>query len=153
MIVQRTLAAKNLSHAKGGSLMAAYLKVLPLFIMVFPGMVSRVLFPGKKTAGRRDFLWVSDPVKCSKHITDCPMRVRLVSLPCDSTEASPFQYLLILCCFPILVQWACPIDVPGLTEWRPIQGFASTIHFILFIYLFFALSTIHFSYLVDCTRP
>ncbi|KAM5227618.1 sodium/myo-inositol cotransporter 2 isoform 1-T1 [Ctenodactylus gundi] len=45
VIVQRSLAAKNLSHAKGGSLMAAYMKVLPLFIMVFPGMVSRVLFP------------------------------------------------------------------------------------------------------------
>ncbi|XP_016078151.1 PREDICTED: sodium/myo-inositol cotransporter 2 isoform X2 [Miniopterus natalensis] len=45
VIVQRSLAAKNLSHAKGGSLMAAYLKVLPLFMMVFPGMISRVLFP------------------------------------------------------------------------------------------------------------
>ncbi|KAM6165613.1 sodium/myo-inositol cotransporter 2 isoform 3-T3 [Erethizon dorsatum] len=45
VIVQRSLAAKNLSHAKGGSLMAAYLKILPLFLMVFPGMVSRVLFP------------------------------------------------------------------------------------------------------------
>lgn len=53
VIVQRSLAAKNLSHAKGGSLMAAYLKVLPLFMMVFPGMVSRVLFTGKVTAGRR----------------------------------------------------------------------------------------------------
>lgn len=47
VIVQRSLAAKSLSHAKGGSLLAAYLKVLPLFIMVFPGMVSRVLFPGE----------------------------------------------------------------------------------------------------------
>ncbi|XP_044514143.1 sodium/myo-inositol cotransporter 2 isoform X1 [Gracilinanus agilis] len=45
VIVQRSLAARNLSHAKGGSLMAAYLKVLPLFLMVMPGMVSRVLFP------------------------------------------------------------------------------------------------------------
>ncbi|XP_039696121.1 sodium/myo-inositol cotransporter 2 [Pteropus medius] len=45
VIVQRSLAAKSLSHAKAGSLLAAYLKVLPLFMMVFPGMVSRVLFP------------------------------------------------------------------------------------------------------------
>jgi sodium/myo-inositol cotransporter 11 len=52
VIVQRSLAAKNLSHAKGGSLMAAYLKVLPLFLMVFPGMVSRVLFPGEEQRGR-----------------------------------------------------------------------------------------------------
>uniref|UniRef100_A0A452DHY8 Sodium/myo-inositol cotransporter 2 n=1 Tax=Bos taurus TaxID=9913 RepID=A0A452DHY8_BOVIN len=58
VIVQRTLAAKNLSHAKGGSLMAAYLKVLPLFIMVFPGMVSRVLFP--------DEVACADPEICRK---------------------------------------------------------------------------------------
>ncbi|XP_075421791.1 sodium/myo-inositol cotransporter 2 [Ascaphus truei] len=44
VIVQRSLSAKNLSHAKGGSLLAAYLKVLPLFLMVLPGMISRVLF-------------------------------------------------------------------------------------------------------------
>ncbi|XP_042684004.1 sodium/myo-inositol cotransporter 2 isoform X2 [Centrocercus urophasianus] len=46
VIVQRSLAAKNLSHAKGGSLMTSYLKILPLFMMVMPGMISRVLFPG-----------------------------------------------------------------------------------------------------------
>ncbi|KAM5152151.1 sodium/myo-inositol cotransporter 2 isoform 1-T1 [Mantella aurantiaca] len=44
VIVQRSLSAKNLSHAKGGSLLAAYLKVLPFFLMVLPGMISRVLF-------------------------------------------------------------------------------------------------------------
>ncbi|KAG8557479.1 hypothetical protein GDO81_016643 [Engystomops pustulosus] len=44
VIVQRSLSAKNLSHAKGGSLLAAYIKFLPLFIMVFPGMISRILF-------------------------------------------------------------------------------------------------------------
>ncbi|XP_008068680.1 sodium/myo-inositol cotransporter 2 isoform X4 [Carlito syrichta] len=58
VIVQRTLAAKNLSHAKGGSLMAAYLKVLPLFIMVFPGMVSRILFPEQVAC--------ADPEICQK---------------------------------------------------------------------------------------
>ena len=45
MTVQRTLAAKSLSHAQGGTLLAGYLKVLPLFMMVIPGMISRVLFP------------------------------------------------------------------------------------------------------------
>lgn len=44
VIVQRTLAAKNLSHAQGGSLMAGFLKLLPFFMMVLPGMISRVLF-------------------------------------------------------------------------------------------------------------
>ncbi|XP_021354591.1 sodium/glucose cotransporter 4-like [Mizuhopecten yessoensis] len=45
VIVQRSLAAKSLSHAKGGSVMAACLKLLPLFLMILPGMISRVLFP------------------------------------------------------------------------------------------------------------
>ena len=44
VIVQRALAAKNLAHAQGGTLFAGYLKLLPLFMMVMPGMVSRVLY-------------------------------------------------------------------------------------------------------------
>ncbi len=44
MMVQRTLAAKSLSHAQGGTLLAGYLKILPLFMMVMPGMISRVLY-------------------------------------------------------------------------------------------------------------
>ncbi|XP_062955196.1 sodium/myo-inositol cotransporter 2 isoform X2 [Cynocephalus volans] len=67
VIVQRTLAAKNLSHAKGGSLMAAYLKVLPLFIMVFPGMVSRVLFPDQVACADPEICQMicSNPSGCS----------------------------------------------------------------------------------------
>ncbi|PVD22368.1 hypothetical protein C0Q70_18178 [Pomacea canaliculata] len=45
VIVQRSLAAKNLTHAKAGSIMAGYLKLTPLFFMIFPGMISRALFP------------------------------------------------------------------------------------------------------------
>ena len=45
MIVQRTLGAKNNIHAKAGSIFAGFLKTLPIFIMVMPGMISRVLFP------------------------------------------------------------------------------------------------------------
>lgn len=44
VIVQRSLAAKNLTHAKGGSLLAAYLKILPFFVIMLPGMISRILF-------------------------------------------------------------------------------------------------------------
>ncbi|XP_073217761.1 sodium/myo-inositol cotransporter 2 [Lepidochelys kempii] len=58
VIVQRSLAAKNLCHAKGGSLLASYLKILPLFMMVMPGMISRVLFP--------DLVACADPEICQK---------------------------------------------------------------------------------------
>ncbi|KAJ8350170.1 hypothetical protein SKAU_G00253000 [Synaphobranchus kaupii] len=44
VIVQRVLAAKNIAHAKGSTLMAGFLKVLPMFIIVIPGMISRILF-------------------------------------------------------------------------------------------------------------
>ena len=47
VIVQRSLSAKSLSHAKGGSVLGGYLKVLPMFFIVMPGMISRALYPGK----------------------------------------------------------------------------------------------------------
>lgn len=50
VLVQRSLAAKNMHHVKGGSILAAYLKILPLFTTVFPGMISRILFTGKRSA-------------------------------------------------------------------------------------------------------
>ncbi|XP_008492164.2 sodium/glucose cotransporter 4 [Calypte anna] len=45
VIVQRSLSAKNLSHAKGGSVVGGYLKILPMFFIVMPGMISRALYP------------------------------------------------------------------------------------------------------------
>ncbi|CAH8523458.1 unnamed protein product [Schistosoma bovis] len=45
MMVQRVLAAKSLSHAQGATLMAGLIKQLPLFLIVIPGMISRILFP------------------------------------------------------------------------------------------------------------
>lgn len=45
--MQRCLAARNLTHVKAGCIMCGYLKLLPMFLMVFPGMISRVLYPGQ----------------------------------------------------------------------------------------------------------
>ncbi|XP_020891932.1 sodium/glucose cotransporter 4 [Exaiptasia diaphana] len=47
VIVQRALAAKSLSHAQGACLLAGYIKILPLFTLVMPGMISRVLSPDR----------------------------------------------------------------------------------------------------------
>ncbi|KAM8903936.1 sodium/myo-inositol cotransporter-like isoform 1-T4 [Spinachia spinachia] len=44
VIVQRVLAAKSVAHAKGSTVMAGFLKILPMFIIVIPGMISRILF-------------------------------------------------------------------------------------------------------------
>uniref|UniRef100_A0A8D2PZ74 Sodium/glucose cotransporter 1 n=1 Tax=Varanus komodoensis TaxID=61221 RepID=A0A8D2PZ74_VARKO len=44
VIVQRCLSGKNMSHVKAGCILCGYLKLLPMFLMVMPGMISRVLY-------------------------------------------------------------------------------------------------------------
>ena len=45
-ITQRTLAAKNVLQGQWGSMFAGLLKLSILFIMIFPGVFARVLYPG-----------------------------------------------------------------------------------------------------------
>ncbi|XP_045185344.2 sodium/glucose cotransporter 4-like [Mercenaria mercenaria] len=56
VIVQRALAGKTYDHAKAGTILCSYIKILPLFMLVFPGMIARILFP--ETVG------CSDPDVC-----------------------------------------------------------------------------------------
>jgi len=58
VIVQRTLASKSITHAKAGCILASYLKILPLFLIIFPGMASRVLYPNR--------VGCADPIKCKE---------------------------------------------------------------------------------------
>ncbi|XP_043097790.1 sodium/glucose cotransporter 5 [Puntigrus tetrazona] len=58
VIVQRSLSAKNLSHAKGASIFASYLKMLPMIFIILPGMISRALYP--------DTVGCVDPEECVK---------------------------------------------------------------------------------------
>lgn len=45
MIVQRALAARNLENARGATLFAGTLKLLPVFILVLPGVAGSILYP------------------------------------------------------------------------------------------------------------
>uniref|UniRef100_A0A671V1Q8 Sodium/mannose cotransporter SLC5A10 n=1 Tax=Sparus aurata TaxID=8175 RepID=A0A671V1Q8_SPAAU len=56
VIVQRSLSAKNMSHVKGASILAAYLKLLPFIFIILPGMISRALYP--------DSVGCVDPEEC-----------------------------------------------------------------------------------------
>ncbi|CAD5125036.1 DgyrCDS13280 [Dimorphilus gyrociliatus] len=56
IIVQRALAAKNLSNAKGGTILAGFLKLSPFLLIIIPGMMSRVLYP--------DIIGCSTPEAC-----------------------------------------------------------------------------------------
>ena len=44
MIVQRVLAAPDISKARRATLLAGYLKILPVFILVLPGLAGAALF-------------------------------------------------------------------------------------------------------------
>src|SRR5919108_4126434 len=45
VIVQRVLSAKDEGHAKAGTIFAGFLKVLPVFILVLPGLIAYALYP------------------------------------------------------------------------------------------------------------
>ncbi len=47
-IVQRILSAKDISNARSGTILTGFLKILPMFILVMPGLAAAVLFPGIK---------------------------------------------------------------------------------------------------------
>ncbi|ELU05465.1 hypothetical protein CAPTEDRAFT_176039 [Capitella teleta] len=80
VLVQRALAAKDINHARGGSILAGYLKLLPMFLMIFPGMISRVLFP--------DEVACTDPNVC-KQVCDTEAGCTNIALPKLVTELLP----------------------------------------------------------------
>ncbi|KAL5012467.1 hypothetical protein ScPMuIL_011018 [Solemya velum] len=67
VIVQRALAAKSYIHAKGGAILAGLLKMLPLFLMIFPGMISRILYTDEVACVDPDLCqkYCDNPVGCS----------------------------------------------------------------------------------------
>ncbi|XP_056388443.1 sodium/glucose cotransporter 4 isoform X2 [Hyla sarda] len=86
VIVQRSLSAKNLSHAKGGSIVGGYLKILPTFFVVLPGMISRALYP--------DEIGCVDPEECRKYCG--------IDVSCSNTA------------YPKLVITLMPVGLKGL---------------------------------------
>jgi len=49
VIVQKTLSAPNVSEARKGTFFCASLKVLPVFILVLPGLIAKALWPADVT--------------------------------------------------------------------------------------------------------
>jgi SSS family solute:Na+ symporter len=44
-IVQRVLSARDAGHAKAGAIFAGFLKILPVFVLVLPGVIAYALYP------------------------------------------------------------------------------------------------------------
>ncbi|HEU0138491.1 MAG TPA: sodium:solute symporter [Bryobacteraceae bacterium] len=49
VIVQKTLSARNIDHARKGAFFCAALKILPVFILILPGLIAKALWPGDVT--------------------------------------------------------------------------------------------------------
>src|SRR5256714_9587311 len=45
VIVQRLLSPRDEGHAKAGTIFAGFLKILPVFLLVLPGIIAYALFP------------------------------------------------------------------------------------------------------------
>src|SRR5467141_4256558 len=50
-IVQRVLAARNVTEARRGTILAGFLKILPVFIFVLPGIIASALYADIRGAG------------------------------------------------------------------------------------------------------
>ena len=48
VIVQRVLGARSEEDARGGALLCGALKILPVFVLVLPGLIARALYPDIK---------------------------------------------------------------------------------------------------------
>jgi SSS family solute:Na+ symporter len=59
-IVQRVISAKSINDARRGSLLAAFLKILPVFILVLPGLIAAAIFPDIKGDSAFPTLLASD---------------------------------------------------------------------------------------------
>jgi solute:Na+ symporter, SSS family len=49
VIVQRVLSARDEGHAKAGTIFAGFLKILPVFMLVLPGIIAYALYPEQVT--------------------------------------------------------------------------------------------------------
>jgi solute:Na+ symporter, SSS family len=47
-IIQRILSAKGLKDARKGTVLAAFLKIFPIFFLIFPGLIAAILYPNLK---------------------------------------------------------------------------------------------------------
>ncbi len=85
-----------MSHVKGASILAAYLKMLPFIFIILPGMISRALYPGACTHMWADYC-KHTPFSCKKvgHVH----RKQVVACSHTTSIKHPFNGICIsVCC-------------------------------------------------------
>jgi SSS family solute:Na+ symporter len=75
-IVQRTLAARNQTEARRGTIFAAFLKLLPVFIFIIPGMIALALAKTGQGGGLSAIVDASGNVIPAQAQAAFPMMVR-----------------------------------------------------------------------------
>ena len=86
-IVQRTLGAPNQTEARRGTIFAAFLKLLPVFIFIIPGMIALALAKTGQGAGAERRWWTR----------------AATSMPAQAQAA-----------FPLMVQHVLPAGIRGI---------------------------------------
>jgi len=77
-IVQRALGAPNEQQARRGSIWAAFLKLLPVFIFIIPGMICFALAKSGKVAELREALYTAGALDNEKCQAAFPLLVKSV---------------------------------------------------------------------------
>lgn len=72
-IVQRVLAARNIDQAQSGSIFAGFLKLLPIFLFVIPGVIAFALSTGPEPV-------ISFPVEDGKPVYDAALPLLTMEL-------------------------------------------------------------------------
>jgi SSS family solute:Na+ symporter len=80
-IVQRVLGAPNEREARRGSIFAALLKLLPVFIFIIPGIICFALAESAQVQSLRDALYTSGAMDTAKAQGAFPLMVREVLPP------------------------------------------------------------------------
>jgi SSS family solute:Na+ symporter len=77
-IVQRALGAPNEREARRGSIAASFLKLLPVFIFIIPGMICFALAKSGKIAGLQEALYTAGELDNEKSQAAFPLLVKYV---------------------------------------------------------------------------
>jgi SSS family solute:Na+ symporter len=80
-IVQRALGAPNEREARRGSIWASFLKLLPVFIFIIPGMICFALAKSGKMAGLQETLYTAGELNNEKCQAAFPLLVKHVLPP------------------------------------------------------------------------
>jgi SSS family solute:Na+ symporter len=103
-IVQRALGAPNEQQARRGSIFAAFLKLLPVFIFIIPGMICFALAESRQMPELRQELY--SPVEVTQAEGDAQQPAAEVQDKLDTEKCQA--------AFPLMVKHVLPVGVRGI---------------------------------------